>query len=296
MKKEVIRLNPECISCLMKSRLEQYPEGTEREQQIEYMQRVMKVVSEAPKSMSAPVVVREIYRIQKEMFGMATDYTDVKNYFNKWMLTKETMLEERVQTAQEPLKLALQYAMTGNYIDFGAMNKVDEEQLDRFLNEAPSIPVNQKEYESLRAEILSAKNLVYITDNCGEIVMDKILMREIRRLNQDITITALVRGFPVLNDATLEDATQVNLSDVAEVIDNGSDIAGTDLTQISKQAKEIIDAADLIIAKGQGNFETLQQCGENIYYIFMCKCDLFATRFQVPRYSGMLINDKNIVI
>lgn len=291
---EPIRLNPGCISCLIKSRLEDFPENTPREKQILYMQRVLKEISEAPKSVSAPVIVRTINEIQKDMFGYNKDFTHVKAYFNDLMLGKVPAIEEKLKESEDALKLAIQYAMTGNYIDFGAMDKVDENELQRFLDDAHNNYVNETEYAALKADISNAKEIVYLTDNCGEIVMDKVLVQEIQKTNPDANITVIVRGMPVLNDATMEDAIQVGLTDMVNVIGNGSEIAGTSLEEISEEAKSKMEQADVIFAKGQGNFETLQMCGLNIYYIFMCKCEMFAKRFQVPRFSGMLLNDKNV--
>ena len=291
---ELIRLNPGCISCLLKSRLEDFPEDTPHEMQIEYMQRVLKAKSESPKSVGAPVIVRTIYQIQKEMFGYNKDFTHVKSHFNELMLEKAPSVREKLNQSEDSLKLAIQYAMTGNYIDFGAMNNVDEEQLDQLLDQASGNHVDEKEYASLKADIEKARSIVYLTDNCGEIVMDKLLIEEIKKQNPNAQITAIVRGKPVLNDATMEDAIQVGLTELVNVIGNGSEIAGTYLEEISEEAKNAIDCADVIFAKGQGNFETLRMCGKNIYYIFMCKCEMFAKRFQVPKYYGMLINDKNL--
>ncbi len=291
---ELIRLNPGCISCLLKSRLEDFPEDTPNEKQIEYMQRVLKAISETPKSEGAPVIVRTINRIQKEMFGYNKDFTHVKSHFNELMLEKAPFVREKLSQSQDSLKLAIQYAMTGNYIDFGAMNSVDEEQLNRLLDQASENHVDEKEYASLKADFEKAKSIVYLTDNCGEIVMDKLLIEEIQKLNPKTEVTVIVRGKPVLNDVTMEDTIQVGLTEMVHVIGNGSEIAGTYLEEISTEAKDAIDCADVILAKGQGNFETLRMCGKNIYYIFMCKCEMFAKRFQVPKYYGMLINDKNV--
>lgn len=291
---ERIRLNPGCISCLLKSRLEDFPEGTPHEKQIEYMQRVLKAISETPKSVGAPVIVRTINQIQKEMFGYNKDFTHVKSYFNNLMLEMVPFVCDKLSQSQDSLKLAIQYAMTGNYIDFGAMNNVDEEELQKLLDSSSNNHVDEKEYAALRADLQNAKKVVYLTDNCGEIVMDKLLIEEIQKLNPKAEVTVIVRGFPVLNDVTMEDAIQVGLTEIVKVIGNGSEIAGTYLEEISEEAKNVIDYADVILAKGQGNFETLRMCGKNIYYIFMCKCEMFAKRFQVPKYYGVLIHDKNV--
>ena len=291
---ERIRLNSGCISCLLKSRLEDFPEDTPHEKQIEYMQRVLKAISETPKSVGAPVIVRTINQIQKEMFGYNKDFTHVKSHFNNLMLEMVPFVRDKLSQSEDSLKLAIQYAMTGNYIDFGAMNNVDEEELQKLLDSSSNNHVDEQEYAALRADLEKAKKVVYLTDNCGEIVMDKLLIEEILKFNPKVEVTVIVRGFPVLNDVTMEDAIQVGLTEMVNVIGNGSEIAGTYLEEISEEAKNVIDSADVILAKGQGNFETLRMCGENIYYIFMCKCDMFAKRFQVPKYYGMLIRDKNV--
>lgn len=290
---ETIRLHPDCISCLLNKQLQNYPKDTPLSVRIEYIQRVLSLAANAAKSTSAPVLLNGIEAIQKQMFGVSKDYSEVKWHFNEVMLAKETELETKVQKADDSLKLAIQYAMTGNYIDFGAMEHVDEEKLAALFEAAKDVAVDDNELAALKSELACAKKIVYLTDNCGEIVMDKILMKEIIRLNPNAELAVIVRGFNALNDATMEDAVQVGVTSIAPVTGNGSDIAGTSLEHISEEAKFLIEDADLIIAKGQGNFETMRQCGLNVYYIFMCKCKLFADRFNVPLYHGILVNDKN---
>lgn len=292
---EIERLNPECISCLIKKQLDSYPEKASNSEKIKYMQEILEIISQAPQSMSAPEIVSEIYNVQRKMFGTNQDYTETKRYFNNLMLEIEKDLADEIVKSEDQLKTAVQYVMTGNYIDFGAMDKVDENKLRELLSNARNIEVNDNEFQALQSDLMNAKYLVYLTDNCGEIVLDKLLISVIRELNPALDITAIVRGSDVLNDATLIDARQVALTDIVKVIGNGSNIAGTCLNKISPEALQAIDNADVIISKGQGNFETLNRCGRNIYYMFMCKCKMFADRFRVPKYSGILINDKTLL-
>ena len=292
---EIERLNPECISCLIKKQLDSYPEKASNSEKIKYMQEILEIISQAPQSMSAPEIVSEIYNVQRKMFGTNQDYTETKRYFNNLMLEIEKDLADEIIKSEDQLKTAVQYVMTGNYIDFGAMDKVDENKLRELLSNARNIEVNDNEFQALQSDLMNAKYLVYLTDNCGEIVLDKLLISVIRELNPALDITAIVRGSDVLNDATLIDARQVALTDIVKVIGNGSNIAGTCLNKISPEALQAIDNADVIISKGQGNFETLNRCGRNIYYMFMCKCKMFADRFRVPKYSGILINDKTLL-
>ena len=291
---EVIRLYPECVKCLLSKQLERCPEDAPLDKKVEYIQSVLKLVAEAPKSTSAPVLVRGMYDLQKEMFGIFADYTEIKSRFNQMMLQMEKQLWENIQNAKEPFKRAIQYAMIGNYIDFAALKNVDEKVLMEFLNKAEDTYVDSKELQALLQELEKGGELVYLLDNCGEIVTDKLLMRLIKECYPKTHITAMVRGGQVMNDATREDAKEIALEKVATVTDSGSNIAGISLSDISKEAKAVIDKANIIIAKGQGNFETLHQCGKNIYYIFMCKCTMFTSRFSLPQFSGVLINEKNI--
>jgi len=291
---EIIRLNPECISCLVKKQIERFPENASMHDKIEYMQSVLRTVADAPMNMGAPEIVDKIYDIQKNMFGAERDYSDIKRYFNNLMLDIEHTIENKIKQSFEPLKLAVQYIMTGNYIDFAAMDKVDENKLQELLESVDNTDVNEQELEHLEKDLLNSEKLVYLTDNCGEIVLDKLFISVIKMLNSSLNITVIVRGMPVVNDVTIEDAEQVGLTNIVKVIGSGSSVAGTCLNKISDEARCAIENADVIISKGQGNFETLQKCGMNVYYIFMCKCKMFADRFGVPLYSGMLINDKTV--
>lgn len=289
------RLRPECITCLLNQNLKNYPADVPTDKKLEYMQRLLKLVAEAPKHTSAPVLVRSINAIQKEMFGYEKDFTEIKRYFNRLMLEKEEDIRQKLQQAEDPLLRAIQYAMTGNYIDFGTLNQVKEDDLDLFLSEVEANPVNEREYVALKRDLKDAGNILYITDNCGEIVLDKLLIEELKRQYPQAEVVVMVRGGAVLNDATMEDAKQVGLTEMVRVIDNGSNIAGTCIEELPTRAKVALDGADVIFSKGQANFETLRKCGKNVYYIFMCKCEMFAREFHVPKFTGMLVNDKNCV-
>ena len=288
----VTRLHPECINCMTKVHLEKCPKDISDEQKVEYMQRVLKVLAAAPKCYGAPVIVRTLQQIQDEMFGMKEDYAQIKIRYNNVMMEYENMVISELEKSEDPIKTGIQYAMIGNYIDFGARINVNEEQLTELLHNHDRFVIDEKQYDGFVKDMQKAQKLVYLTDNCGEIVMDKLFIREIRKKYPDLKVTVLVRGKEVINDATMADALQVGLDTVAEIIPNGSDIAGTWLEELGEEAKEVLTEADIIISKGQGNFETLRKCGLNIYYIFLCKCDLFAKTFRVPKLTGMLIHEK----
>ena len=289
---EVRRLHPECISCMTKVHLDKCPKDMPEEIKVEYMQRVLKIIAEAPAKYGAPVIVRTIQQLQEEMLGIKQEYAQIKQHYNAIMMQYEEQVLEHMAKSEDPIKTGIQYAMIGNYIDFGARITVTEEHLTELLNEPDRYVIDEKQYKELTTDLENAKKLVYLTDNCGEIVMDKLLIQQIKNKYPNLELTVMVRGAEVVNDATMEDAKQVGICDLVEVMPNGSDIAGTWMEEISEEAKNVLDEADVIISKGQGNFETLRKCGRNIYYIFLCKCDLFANTFQVPKLTGMLINEK----
>ena len=141
----------------------------------------------------------------------------------------------------------------------------------------------------MRQDVCNAKKIVYLLDNCGEIVIDKLILEVIKSMNPQAEIMAIVRGEEAMNDATMEDAVQVGLNELVNVIGNGSDILGTCLKYISEEARTVIEEADVVLSKGQGNFETLQGYDKNIYYIFLCKCEMIAEMFGVEKFSPMLV-------
>ena len=288
------RLTSACISCLTKGHIDKYPEGTSEEQQIEYKQRTLQILGNATENESAPMIVNKLDKLRLEMFGMNIDYSDIKQYFNEYVMKKQSRIEAEVAEAKDKFMRALQYSMTGNYIDFGAMESVSEEKFEELLSNAKNISLDESEYLNLKKDLESAKKLVFLHDNCGEVVFDHVLIKTLKDLYPNLYITSMVRGVPVLNDATIDDARQIGLTDTVEVVGNGSTIAGTCLEDLSKEALEVVQNADVIISKGQGNFETLYGCGLNVYYLFMCKCTLFANRFHKNLFEGMLINDKNV--
>ena len=295
-------LHPVCVSCLIKKQIDRYPASAPREQVLTYMRRLGQMMAELPDRTGGPEIMEAITDIRREVFGEAAneveqDYKALKSHFNTLMMNTAAAesLSHRIEASPDPLRTALGYAMTGNFIDFGAMDSVDEEKLRALLEESPHrVSPDLPAYVNLTADLAAARRLTFLTDNCGEIVMDKLLAETIHRLYPSLHITVLVRGGEVLNDATMEDAAQIGFDRMEgiTVMGNGDRLAGTDLTRVSPEARAAILGADLIIAKGQGNFETLQGCGLNIYYAFLCKCQFFADRFGVPIYTGMLVRER----
>lgn len=283
-----------CTQCLLKKHLTNYPDTATEEERLTYIRRLFSILTDIAPGESSPVIVNRILTLQKEMFDQFVDYTDIKKHFNQLMLEQEDWIYADISSATDPIRRALQYVMKGNYIDFGVLSDVNSEKLMELLSQAKDQTIDEQIFEELMQDLTSAKNMVLLTDNCGEIVLDKLLIRTIMSQFPDLQIHVIVRGGHALNDATMEDACQVGLPDLVKVIGNGTCLQGTYLPDISKEARDLLEQADVILSKGQGNFESLQYCGLNIYYLFLCKCDLFTKRFHTHLYNGILTNDRYV--
>lgn len=288
-------INLECIYCTIKRAdflLSQHE--IDEDKKLEFMKKVFKIISMSGEEDTSPYLNARIMRILNSEFDLGDIYYEIKKEYNKLLIFMEEEILRCIYSSDDRLLTALKYAMTGNFIDFGAMDKVDINELKKLIKNAPEQTIDVKAYQNFIEELGNAKKIVYIADNAGEIVFDKIFIKQIKEMYQDIIIDVIVRGKPVHNDATIIDAQEVGLCNIVNVIGNGTDIPGTQLNQINQESKEIIDNAHLIIAKGQGNFETLFGCNKNIYYIFLCKCDLFTRRFNIEKFKGIFVNERNV--
>ena len=204
----------------------------------------------------------------------------------------EDGIRNLIEADRDPLTAAMAYARIGNYIDYGAMDHVDEET---FLSLFQNIEIREQDktaMASMTRQCTEADHFLLIADNCGEIVLDKLFLEQLKKRFPHLKITVLVRGGEVLNDATEEDALYAGVQQVAGIVSNGTTVAGTVYEMISEEARHLLDTADVILAKGQGNYESLCRQGRHIFYSFLCKCDLFTGRFQVPKLTGILVEEK----
>ena len=291
-----MKLSAYCMFCLVQRQEENIRHNKDENLKSEYMREVLRIIASSPGNVTAPVVVADINRLHQKYFGAAYSFDQLKEEYNKLMLKEEKWIHNVIKTSEDTLLTAIKFARAGNYIDFGAMGSIDSNKLKSLLASAKEEELSITEYNTFKNDLQSAKRLVYLTDNCGEIVLDKLLITIMKELYPSLDVTVIVRGKPVINDATLEDARITGLTSITTVIGNGTQIAGTQLDVVSEEAGRIIASADVIISKGQGNFETLHGCGRNIYYLFLCKCDWFVNRFGLERYKGVFINERNVTI
>lgn len=288
-----MQFHARCVFCVAKSAYERSESCKNDEKRTLYMQEVAKLLQETDAYKEQPPLIEgKVIRLRREMLGIIDDFTEIKHRFNQLLLGVYDKLAERVDSADDPLVTAMQFAVAGNYVDFSVLENVEESELMRLLDEAANKPLDSVEVRNLKNDLEKGGELVFLHDNCGEIVTDKLLIRTIRKLYPDVHVLSVVRGGPVQNDATMEDAVEVALSEVSEVTDNGvADTAGTVMYLIRDELAERIRNATAVISKGQGNFETLTASGLNVYFLFLAKCPGYTDWFGLERFSAVLAND-----
>ena len=257
----------------------------------DYLEEIGQIIKNRDKDDTSPYLVYRFTQVYETYFGRKASYEDVKKKYNDLVLSMENHIRQRIERDDNPLAKALVYARAGNYIDFGAMNSVDETAFLTLLEETSWNEAETGVFSSFIRQCENAKQFLLIADNCGEIVLDKLFLEQLHKRFPGMELSVLVRGEEVLNDATAADAAYVGIDKVAKVITNGLPIAGTIYNMLPKEAKQAVDQADVILAKGQGNYESLNGQGRHIFFSFLCKCDLFTSRFSVPRLTGIFVEE-----
>lgn len=273
-----------CATCL-------YDKQAHKIKDEKYLEKVKEIIDNRGEKDSAPFLIYQFNRVYKKMYGSSNEYAEIKQRYNDLVLGFEDKIRKVIENDDFPLARAFQYSRVGNYIDFGAMNSVDEEIFMNLLSEAKMSEADRRTFDSFIKQCANAKTFLLLCDNCGEIVLDKLFLEQLKKEFPDLSVTVMVRGKEVLNDATIWDAQYVGMDRVANIIDNGYDMAGTVYEMLPEKSKEIFDSADIIMSKGQGNYESLYRDGRHIFYSFLCKCDLFVKRFDVPEFTGIFVEE-----
>lgn len=290
-----MKMSAQCIGCIMGNRERSVRGKGNEETRMAFLKKCMQIMLDA-KDETMPWLTTKMDLLYEEMFPQNIDYASIKHKYNQMMLQKEEAFIKQIETSEDPLKMSIQFAQTGNYIDFGALSEVKDDVLEILLKKCAEKPLDQKEYTYFKEDLSKAKNLLYICDNCGEVVLDKYLIKEIRKQYPHLNVKVMVRGGEVINDASRVDAKEVGLYDVCEVCDSGIAMCGCDVDHISEEALNIVKEADVIIAKGQANFETLYGNGYPVYYLLLCKCDMFVSRFAMEKFAPVFMKENRIII
>jgi uncharacterized protein with ATP-grasp and redox domains len=261
----------ECIPCIIEQVIKIAREMTQDEKrQEELLQKVLASLSRLSYNNSPPYLGREAHRVIRRILDNPDPYQKLKRKFNRVGKELFPTLQEKVNHSKDRFADAVKLAIAGNIIDFGPQHHFElMGTIDKVLLVKPTIDHT----ESLKEDIELASTILYLGDNAGETFFDRILIEKMPPKE----IYYGVRGSPVINDATSEDAYWAGLDKVAKIISNGSDAPGTILEDCSGEFKDIFARADLVIAKGHGNYETLNEIkGKKLYFLLMVKCETIA--------------------
>jgi len=259
----------DCIPCFFKQALYAARVAVDDEAKIKkVLDRVGMLVSEIPLESSPPETGREVYITVREVTGVDDPFKSLKAESIETALALYPSLNELLTKADDPLETAVRLAIAGNVIDFGANPDFELEQdVKEIIEKEPAV----NHYQAFKDAVARAQHILYVGDNAGETVFDRVLIE-----TMGTPVTFVVRESPIINDATMEDAVKSGLDKVATIVSSGCDAPGTVLGTCSDAFLEHFQNADLIISKGQGNYETLSNQQRPIFYLLKAKCPVIA--------------------
>ncbi|HNR24072.1 MAG TPA: ARMT1-like domain-containing protein [Candidatus Bipolaricaulis anaerobius] len=262
-----MRTYPECIPCILRAtvagaRLARAGEAAAWGIATE----VARLAAYWDRSQPPILLGAEAGRSLRRTLGVADPYHAEKQAANAAALARYAQWKDEVARAPDPLLHALQLAAAGNSLDLGLHPRLDWTGVDA----AAALPFARSDYDRFREALTAVRGVLYLADNAGEIVLDRILIEELRA--RGLAVTVAVRGGPTLNDATTDDAHAVGLDEVAEVITTGSDVPGVSLPASSPQFRTWFRSAELILSKGMGNFEGLSAERAPLFFLLQAKC------------------------
>ena len=274
----IMRTSLDCLPCFVRQALDAArmvsldPAVHER-----ILREVLRWTGEMDLDQPPAVLGQRIHRRLREITDVEDPYRAAKDHWNRMALRLLPELKAEIEAASDRLVMAVRLAIAGNVIDMGVNGNVTESDVRQSVRQALAESFTG-EQNGFRQAVAQARSILYLADNAGEIVFDRLLIEQL----SPARVTLAVRGAPVINDATLADARAVGLHEIVEIIDNGSDAPGTILEDCSQDFIRRFTETDLILAKGQGNFETLSDDPRNIFFLFKVKCSVIAALVGLP--------------
>jgi uncharacterized protein with ATP-grasp and redox domains len=277
-----VRIHPECYPCFLRQTYNTLKLLTQDEEvQEKLLKEIMGKLAQYKGEDPPPKVSLIVYGTIAQRLGVTDPYREKKLECNRMALELYPRLKEMVRRAPDPLFMAVKVAIVGNIIDFGVGRTFKLETGEAL----EKLDLVVSHYARFRQDLERARRILYIGDNAGEVVFDRVLIEE---MGEKEVIFA-VRSVPIINDATLEDAKEAGIDQAARVIESGSWVPGTLLGESTPEFKDLFFNADMVISKGQGNFETLDDAPRAIYFLLRAKCDVVAQLLGVEVGSTLLI-------
>lgn len=266
----------ECIPCIIRQALggtRLVTEDVAIQEQV--LRQVLLLLSKIDWCQPPPAAIQAVQGELVSVVNQVDPYAQVKRDFTKLALSIYPELQSRVEQADDRFGAAVRIAIIGNVIDFGVNADLKVDTFLEAVQECFQADLDQVALNRFREAAARAQTILYLADNAGEIVFDRLLLGELKRLGRP-AITVVVKGRPTLNDATMEDAKAAEITEQYPVIDNGSDAPGTILADCSPEFRRRFEMVDLVIAKGQANYETLSDAKQHIFFLLKAKCPIIA--------------------
>jgi uncharacterized protein with ATP-grasp and redox domains len=269
-----------CVPCFARQAVEAAEMATDDQQlRQDIIRKALHALAELPYDKTPPHAGVVIHRIVKDMVGDVDPYEELKTIYNRRALDLFDEMKEIVARSHNRYETASRLAIAGNNIDFGIRSNSEHIDLHEVIDETLSRPLAINHLRQFSESLDQAQHILYIADNAGEIVFDRVLVEEIPDHRSRVLFA--VKGGPILNDATMTDAEEAGLADIVRVMDTGCDAPGTIIELCSKPFIEELKRADLIISKGQGNYETLSDLPQNVFFLLKAKCPVIARDLDV---------------
>jgi len=271
----------DCILCFYRQALDAARiAGVDEIVQKKIIDEVSRLIPDFPLEASPPEMGRTVYALVKGIIGVKDPFKEIKENNNKFALKLYPELKQEINNSEDRLLTAVKLSIIGNIIDYGAKNSLNVEEEINSLFQGNIIVYNENsettfKYKKFKEALNKANSIIYLADNAGEVVFDRLLIEElVKELGKEVIY--VVKDKPIINDALMEDALFCGINKVARVISSGSDAPGTLLKYCSPEFIRIYQKAELIISKGQGNYESLSEENKPIFFLFMAKCPVIA--------------------
>lgn len=255
------------------------------------LQNAARLLAECPRDVTPPEAGEGLYRLVREMSQNPDPFEEQKRQQNDAVLDIVPWLRDTIAVASDPLLMAVRLAIAGNVVDPGAQAAFD---LEASVTEAISGERGLEHFEVFSARLAEAADVLLVADNCGEIVFDMLLVEEMRETRDgELDVTVAVRSAPIINDVTEKEAHEIGLDELARILPSGSEMPGTVLSKSTPEFREAFESADLVISKGQGNWETLEESEREVFFMFQAKCPAVAAMNDCPEGSLLLLHNKS---
>ena len=275
-----MKINEKCLPCLI-NQVIKVANITNCSNRDDLYHQVFEQLSKIDFNKSNPEIIGMIFELVKKHLNNEDPYQEIRQYYNNLFLQSYDDFDKKINS----FKTAIKYAIIGNIIDFSPINNQEITKIDDWFDNIDNLSLTIDHVDKLINDIKKAKIILYLGDNCGEICLDKLLLKRIKQLNPSLKIYFGVRGKPVVNDSIESDAYEVSIDEYASIISNGDNSLGTILSRTSAQFNQIYQNCDFVIAKGQANFESLSEENKKIYFLLMVKCGVIAKYINVPEKS-----------